>query len=389
MRVSIITGLSVQSDAISETVRGTALALSSRLQADVRLYAWSNEFEGINFKEVSTSTDILDDAFFKRSDILIYHFGMYYAHFNTILLGNGFAPRIVRFHNVTPIEFVPERGRPMIEASLSQVANIGDADEVWADSAFNRHTLIEYGIEPSKILFMPLYAKTKYKLPYRTDKIMSPLQIIYVGRFVRSKGVIEIIDIAEDILRRGINNFKIVLAGNARFSEPLYISSLKSAIKDRCLSQYVEFAGTIDDDRLVQLYRESSIFLMPSYHEGFCMPVAEAMASRCVPVAYAAGNVPDLVGELGKLAPVGDRRRLADLLAETIADLDPSTGQPAFIDATGRRLALEDYDRLVSERLEMFSYRNFADAVAERVRRLASGRCDPSNEFLASYSANP
>src|SRR5713101_2432196 len=110
---------------------------------------------------------------------------------------------------------------------------------------------------------------------------------------------------------------------------------------------------------------------MPSYHEGFCMPIAEAMASRCIPVAYAAGNIPDLVGQLGKVAPVGDRRRLADLLAETIADLDPSSRLPGFTDPTGQRLSFESYDRLVSAHAASFSYENFADAVAKRVQRAA------------------
>jgi glycosyltransferase involved in cell wall biosynthesis len=275
------------------------------------------------------------------------------------------------FHNITPIEFVPEDDRPLIDSSFRQIANIGDADEVWAASEFNRQVLIDYGLSPSKLVTVPLYAKPKYACRDRSEKRLSPLQILYVGRFAKSKGVLDLIPVAEDLIRRNCADFRIVLAGNEQFSDQSYISALKAEIEQKNLERHIEFVGTVDDARLSQLYRQSAILVMPSYHEGFCMPVAEAMASRCVPVAYAAGNIPDLVDGLGKLAPAGDHRRLADLLAETIADLRPPAGQPGFTDPRGRHLSLQAYDHLVAERLEMFSYNKFADTIAERVQRLA------------------
>ena len=372
MQVSVISSLYTRNDAISEVVRGTAHALISRLQADVRVFVSSHNVDDLDVRDISGSGDLLSDPFFKTSDAIIYHFGIYYKHFNTIFLKNMNACRIVRFHNITPVEFMQDRERPLIEASMRQMAVIDEADEVWTDSAYNRSTLINHGIEPAKITTIPLYSKPHYRRPRRSGKAKNPLHILYVGRFVKSKGVMDLIKAVAKIRSRQIAPFKLILAGNEAFSDPAYITRLQDEIAARSLGSHIEFIGSVSDSQLSQLYREASIFVMPSYHEGFCMPIVEAMASCCVPVAYAAGNIPDLMGELGKLAPIGDIDRFAELLAETISDLSPSVRPARFSNPRGGYLSLEAYDELLLERLEMFSYKKFADRVADRVGDLVA-----------------
>ncbi len=63
-------------------------------------------------------------------------------------------------------------------------------------------------------------------------------------------------------------------------------SDIYSEEKRRCLeladrlgvSQRIHFLGAVDDNRLADCYRSADLFVMPSCHEGFCIPVLEAMA---------------------------------------------------------------------------------------------------------------
>jgi hypothetical protein len=112
------------------------------------------------------------------------------------------------------------------------------------------------------------------------------------------------------------------------------------------------------------------------------MPIVEAMASHCIPVAYGTGNIPSLIGELGKIAPVGDLERLASLLSETINDLTPLSAAPAFSSPKGGKISLEDYDRSVSAHLETISYASFANSVAERVKKLVMPTGQPGMPVL-------
>ena len=60
----------------------------------------------------------------------------------------------------------------------------------------------------------------------------------------------------------------------------------------------------IDDTELGQLYLSADLFVLPSYHEGYCVPVVEALFAGC-PVTYDAGNLPFASGGLGALVPTG------------------------------------------------------------------------------------
>src|SRR5258705_310353 len=118
MRVSVVSGICVGNDAISESVRGSIAAIQSGFRADVRLFTYANEFSGIDTTIVRGVADILLDEFYLASDVILYHFGVYYELFNAILLGNGRGRQTVYYHNVTPKEFLPQSQHALVERSL-------------------------------------------------------------------------------------------------------------------------------------------------------------------------------------------------------------------------------------------------------------------------------
>jgi glycosyltransferase involved in cell wall biosynthesis len=61
----------------------------------------------------------------------------------------------------------------------------------------------------------------------------------------------------------------------------------------------VTFTGWLEQEELDRLFREASVYVQPSHHEGFGIAVAEAMLAGCVPVVTAAGALPEVVADAG------------------------------------------------------------------------------------------
>ena len=101
------------------------------------------------------------------------------------------------------------------------------------------------------------------------------------------------------------------------------------------------FTGPVPDDELAAYYRGSSVYISMSEHEGFCVPLLEAMAADLPILAYASTAVPDTLGGagvqfarkdfeaaaemLGMLAFDDDLR--ADVIAGTARPPDPLPGR--------------------------------------------------------------
>jgi glycosyltransferase involved in cell wall biosynthesis len=61
------------------------------------------------------------------------------------------------------------------------------------------------------------------------------------------------------------------------------------------------FTGHLPWDELLACYDMADVFISMSEHEGFCVPLVESMLLEVPVVAYAAGAVPDTLGEAGVL----------------------------------------------------------------------------------------
>jgi glycosyltransferase involved in cell wall biosynthesis len=82
----------------------------------------------------------------------------------------------------------------------------------------------------------------------------------------------------------------------------------------------IVLCGSIDDAELASLYRQASVVVLPSTHEGFGLTALEAMASAAPVVATAAGNLPDLTSGVATLVPPGDPASLATALETALGD---------------------------------------------------------------------
>jgi glycosyltransferase involved in cell wall biosynthesis len=325
VRVAIVNSICSRHDAISDSVRGTQTAIAELTGCTPVIYCASCDYPDVNHRLVRNSLELIADREFMASDLVIYHFGVYYEFFNSIYLRFP-GRRVVYYHNVTPKAFLPATSHALIDKSLRQRINLTAADAVWSASRFSRDELVALGFAEEKMRVMPLSLKFEPE-----DVASKPFDgrganLLYVGRFVESKGVVDLIQAVAAIRDRSVGPFNLKLAGNLSFSDQGYLARVRALVTSLGLRDMVSFEGEVSDRRLAELYAEADIFVLPSYHEGFCVPLIEALNAGCVPVTYDSGNLADLVGDRGITTPAGDVEAYSNALGGVVASF--ANGRP-------------------------------------------------------------
>lgn len=139
-------------------------------------------------------------------------------------------------------------------------------------------------------------------------------------------------------------------------------------IEDLGLEPHVEFVSGISDERVVELYAESELAVVPSLYEGFSLPAIEAMCSGTPLVATDGGALPEVTGTDGETVlscPAGD----ADALAATIRRGLDSPELRARIGAAGRQRVLDRWTWRRCAELTVDQYREVL-AMPENIEKL-------------------
>lgn len=367
MKISIVNSICLKHDAISDSVIGTQRSIKDALGYDSTIYCFDCDYKDIDHRIVNNPIDLLFDDAFISSDLIIYHFGVYYNLFDSILLGLN-AKKAVYYHNVTPAKHLPKSQHSLIARSFQQKANLDAADAIWAASRYNRDDLVEYGILEEKITVEPLFLKFGETPKEKPTRSGGPVELLFVGRFVESKGLTDLIDAVANARDKTSIPFRLTLAGNLNFSDAGYIAAMRRRIAEANLESMVVFEGRVSDSRLAELYARADLFVLPSYHEGFCVPVIEALQSRCVPLTYDAGNLSDLIQGWGISVPTGDKDAFSAALLHLIPQFNG--GRPKRIDFMGRSIGWKAYDTGLEKYLRTYSYEAFASRIGEGVQRL-------------------
>lgn len=102
--------------------------------------------------------------------------------------------------------------------------------------------------------------------------------LLYVGRLSYGKGLNDLLESAMQICKQ--YDLKLFIVGKGELEK-----SLKNLVKSENLEKYVKFLGRIEQEELVKIYQNASIFVFPSHYEGFPTVVLEAMSSGLPVVA--------------------------------------------------------------------------------------------------------
>ncbi len=245
----------------------------------------------------------------------------------------------IHYHNITPARLLWEFAPGIAIECADGRRRLGElADRVrWAaaDSSFNAGELEELGFPPARVVGV----MRRPSLPppgVREDHART--RLLFVGRGVPNKAQHHLV-MALAALREGGTDAELRLVGSWAGIED-YRAHCEALAAALGVDGALTITGSVDDQRLADEYAGADLFLCLSDHEGYCVPLVEAMEHDLPIVAYAQGAIPETAGRAGLLLDEKPPSLVAEAVAETLAN--DRTSRPdgrGPRGATGRPLA--------------------------------------------------
>jgi glycosyltransferase involved in cell wall biosynthesis len=288
----------------------------------------------------------------RRGDVTIFHYALpsaMTAAFATLPGG-----RVLQYHNVTPASFFAPYDAGLFRlATLGRqelAALAGSVEVALGDSDYNRQELASLGFSETGVF--PIAVDTS-RITRKVDRpaldhILDDglVNFLFVGRIAPNKRIEDLIRLAEEYKRNIDAYYRFIFVGRHDVV-PRYYSMIRALMTEyRLLTDRFIFTGGVPDEDLAVYYRHAAVYISMSEHEGFCVPLLEAMAAGVPVLAFASTAVPDTLGGAGVQFFPKDLEYAAELL-----------GTLAFDDAVrarviaGQRRRLMDFgdDRIRAE----------------------------------------
>lgn len=257
-------------------------------------------------------------------DIVIYHFASADPYAEEIK--NLPCKVVLRYHNITPPEFfhgfdkgtesITTAGKAQIEALAPYV------DYGMIVSEFNSRDLREMGYTcPMEVVPILIPFSDYEQTPdegvlkkYRDGKT----NIVFVGRGAPNKKIEDVIAGFAEYKKDYDSDARLFLVGNYDVKGSYY-KYLMERIEELGVSDVI-FPGHITFKEILAYYKIANVFLCMSEHEGFCVPLVEAMFFSVPIVAYSSTAVPDTLGGTGILLESKDAHEVASAVHRVISD---------------------------------------------------------------------
>jgi glycosyltransferase involved in cell wall biosynthesis len=279
-----------------------------------------------------------------RGDVTIFHFALPSPMTGSFAALGG--TKILQYHNITPAAFFAPYDPGLFRlAALGrrELATLaGRVDLALGDSEFNRRELEALGFAPTGVMPIAVNTARITNAPRRPalERILSDglINILFVGRIAPNKKIEDHIRLAEMYKRYVDSHYRFIFVGR-HDGLPRYYAQVRALIEEyEMLPDRFWFTGPVPDEDLAAFYRWADAYVSLSEHEGFCVPLVEAMAADVPIVAYAAGAVPETLGGAGILFAPKDLEVAAELLGSVVYDRDV---RGRVLD--GQRRRLEDF----------------------------------------------
>ena len=262
----------------------------------------------------------------RSGDVTIFHFALPSPMTEAFASLKG--ARVLQYHNITPAHFFAPYDAGLFRLAalgrreLSTLA--GRVDLALGDSEFNRQELEDLGFAPTGVLPIAVNTERITGAPRRPalEKILADglINILFVGRIVPNKRIEDHIRLAEVYKRYVDSYYRFIFVG--RYDGlPRYYAQVRALIAEyQMLPDRFWFTGPVPDDDLAAFYRWADVYVSLSEHEGFCVPLVEAMAADVPVLAYAAGAVPETLGGAGVLFAPKDLELAAEAMSMLVYD---------------------------------------------------------------------
>ncbi len=315
MQVAILTHVLTTADAVGADVLGMAETLRATGHT-VRLVA----------EKAQISADVVSYEQFVPADgeVLIYHHSVACpAAVKVLKAARG--PVVVKYHNITPAKFFldvdPHAERRAADGFDQLTALCQSKPVVWVDSSFNGEELREL-VPECRPLTLPPFHQANELLRATPEPIAHldgwPTTILCVGRMAPNKNLELAIEAFANYRKQHDADARLVFAGPQPF--PRYSEKIAILAEELKIASSISVMGRVSVAQLKALYCGADLLLVSSAHEGFCVPVVEAMALGLPVVCVNSTALPETGGEAIRLCEA-NATDLANAMHEVVQSL--------------------------------------------------------------------
>lgn len=237
-------------------------------------------------------------------------------------------PLVVTVHDLTTM-LVPEYRRPFKARLYNALvaASARGADHIITDSHASKTDIVRHlaipeeqvsaiylavgpQYTPKEDLLLDMAVQKKYDLP--------DFYVLYLGGYELHKNVTTLL-LAYSYVGQALGEeYPLVLAGKKPTAVSAIYPDYDRYIQKLGIGDYVRWIGYVDEADKPAIYRNAMTFAFPSRHEGFGLPVLEAMACGVPVVTTTGGSLPEVVGNAGFAIDPDDARQMAGSIIATL-----------------------------------------------------------------------
>jgi glycosyltransferase involved in cell wall biosynthesis len=260
-------------------------------------------------------------------DILLYHLSIGHPTLTRMLMRRP-ERLALHYHNITPPEHfdaIDPEFATFLRAGRTEMRMLAPrAVAVFADSTYNAleiqpHTARRVVVVPPPLEFGRLATAEPHPatLHHFEHAVVHPV-VLVLGQVLPHKRP-DVAVSAAFLLRAHLGvDVQVVIAGTQR--NHWYGTRLAEFVERMGLGN-VWVTGHLPDDELAAILRNTDVLMVPSLHEGFCVPIVEANHLGIPVVAREAGAIPETLGEGGVLLPADAGPELfAEATARVLGD---------------------------------------------------------------------
>jgi len=177
----------------------------------------------------------------------------------------------------------------------------------------------DHGVDPERLHIVHVGVDPQQFRPLTDVDVVPGRLMTTASADVAMKGLAFLLE-ALAKLRAEDDTIHLVVIG-----KPKYDSRATQLIRELDLSSSIEFITGVSDQRIVELYNQAQLAVVPSLYEGFSLPAIEAMSCGVPLIATTGGALPEVVGDDGATAlqvPPGDSEALSEKIKWGLAEKD-------------------------------------------------------------------
>jgi glycosyltransferase involved in cell wall biosynthesis len=344
-----------------------------RLQGDLRRLGYASQIYAEHIHpDLASSVRHYTEYQHATSTLMLVHHSMGHDAFDDVVAWQ--TPIVTVYHNITPPAFFDDRStRSYAQLGRAQLSKLAQRSLFGiADSNYNRRDMLDAGFERVDVLPVRTDFSGFRRSPVHGPPSDTSEDWLFVGRLVPNKQQHRLVE-AFATYRKWFGVGHLHLVGDLSYHP--YVDVVRAMADEHQVGDHVTLHGKVSDRELVSCYHRAGAFVCLSEHEGFGIPLLEAMAANVPVIAARSSAIAETLGGAGVLLDTPT----PEVICHTARLL---AGDP---DVSGR-LVRRQARRL--ERLASFD----VDAELERVVRRAEGAIPDSRTiqiegpFETSYS---